>query len=330
MINYGERRTDFWKYIRECILRDKEFYQEFPNVSEKYGQTYYNLNWGGPSVHVAIRHLIKRESAIVMQIYFDENPDLYEKMEKIQDDVQDFVDYKLTFRWAESRAGSIPKGRAIEFRRDNILSEAPKEYWDELIEWIKKYAIRLKNAVIYSQQYYGLIGGEKIQKPTNNSIEKNWKDITESFEKEIEELDLSDSEKEAIVKQRMGQGEFRDRLILRSKTKSCAISRCPVDNSALLIASHIKPWSKAENSGERWDPDNGFLLCPNHDKLFDKGLITFADNGKMMISKKLSSNCRVGMNVDETMEITLSEGNRKYLTWHRKEFDRKEKEVVSK
>ncbi len=85
---------------------------------------------------------------------------------------------------------------------------------------------------------------------------------------------------------------------------------------ALLIASHIKPWAESEPK-EKLDVDNGFLMCPNHDKLFDKGYITFDDNGKIIISDKLIENDKELLNVDSRKHIELTEDNKKYLKFHR-------------
>ena len=134
----------------------------------------------------------------------------------------------------------------------------------------------------------------------------------EKIEKEIERLELTGEEREAVVKQRVNQGVFRDSLL--ALDKRCKL--CCTSNEHLLIASHIKPWSESE-PGERLDDDNGFLMCPNHDKLFDNGFITFDDEGYIMISSQLSESDRICMNIHEDMQINLSEGNRKYLEYHR-------------
>lgn len=97
---------------------------------------------------------------------------------------------------------------------------------------------------------------------------------------------------------------------------------CEVENPTLLIASHIKPWVESEPE-EKLDVDNGFLMCPNHDKLFDKGYITFDDDGKIIISDRLTENDRVFLNVNSRMHIELTESNKKYLKFHRENvFDR--------
>ena len=83
-----------------------------------------------------------------------------------------------------------------------------------------------------------------------------------------------------------------------------------------LIASHIKPWVKSEGL-ERLDVDNGFLFCPTHDSLFDKGYISFNDGGEIMIAKDLDEANRSYLNVQPGMRVILTEGNKKYLCFHR-------------
>ena len=86
-----------------------------------------------------------------------------------------------------------------------------------------------------------------------------------------------------------------------------------------MIASHIKPWSESEDD-EKLDPDNGLLLCPNHDKAFDGAYITFDDDGKIIISDELSEENRVFLNIREGMHIDMNEGRRKYIKYHREEL----------
>lgn len=59
-------------------------------------------------------------------------------------------------------------------------------------------------------------------------------------------------------------------------------------------------------------------MCPNHDKLFDQGWIIFDDSGKMCISKKIGSDNRNRLFLQEDMKLKLTNGNQKYLECHRK------------
>lgn len=90
-----------------------------------------------------------------------------------------------------------------------------------------------------------------------------------------------------------------------------------MSENRVLIASHIKPWSQCKPE-EKIDEHNGLLLCPNHDKVFDSGLITFSNNGSIMISDELNYNDRIFLNLRDDMKITISEKSIKYMEYHRK------------
>lgn len=119
-------------------------------------------------------------------------------------------------------------------------------------------------------------------------------------------------EKEALIKARVNQGYFRE--LLKAKYKHCCL--CGVDDSSFLIASHIKPWNISDKN-EKVDVNNGLLLCPNHDKLFDGGFISFDDNGSILISPKLSERNMVFMNVNRDMKVDINEDNKNYFEYHR-------------
>ncbi len=89
-------------------------------------------------------------------------------------------------------------------------------------------------------------------------------------------------EKERIVRGRINQSDFRQR-ILASYNEKCCITG--IDIPTLLIASHIIPW--AENATERLNPQNGLCLNSIHDKAFDKGLLTITDDYKVKLSKDI-------------------------------------------
>lgn len=59
-------------------------------------------------------------------------------------------------------------------------------------------------------------------------------------------------------------------------------------------------------------------MCPNHDKLFDQGWITFDDDGNIVIADRLSERDRNALNIKANMKISLTEKNKTYLQYHRK------------
>lgn len=133
----------------------------------------------------------------------------------------------------------------------------------------------------------------------------------------IESIKIVGKEKEALVKVRVNQGKFREGLLARYKT--CQL--CGVSEKHLLIASHIKPWSESLNE-EKCDCNNGFIFCPNHDKLFDEGYISFDDSGEILISDKLSEADRIFMNINDKMclKTHLTGKTKEYLAFHRKKY----------
>jgi putative restriction endonuclease len=103
-------------------------------------------------------------------------------------------------------------------------------------------------------------------------------------QKSIEnDLSLSDTEKEQLIKARKGQGNFRDRVF--EVERCCRITG--LKNPSLLVASHIKPWRWCVTAAERLDKFNGLLLAPHVDRLFDRGFMTFSDEGDVIISDRL-------------------------------------------
>ena len=96
----------------------------------------------------------------------------------------------------------------------------------------------------------------------------------------IEHSALSSTEKQALIKSRIGQGRFRADLI-RIWGERCAVTGLGL--APLLRASHIKPWSSSDNR-ERLDPSNGLLLAPQYDAAFDAGLISFSNSGELLVS----------------------------------------------
>lgn len=105
------------------------------------------------------------------------------------------------------------------------------------------------------------------------------KPIIETLDLEPELEFAEGREKERIVKTRVNQSDFRQR-ILASYNEKCSITGISI--ASLLVASHIVPWSK--NIQERLNPKNGICLNSFHDKAFDKGLITITSDFKVKLS----------------------------------------------
>lgn len=90
------------------------------------------------------------------------------------------------------------------------------------------------------------------------------------------------TEVHTTVKVRRGQQFFRQ-TVLTAYDVRCCISGINVPR--LLVASHIKPWSKFAD--ERLNPCNGLCLSSLHDAAFDEGLITLDEKSRVVLSKQL-------------------------------------------
>lgn len=98
----------------------------------------------------------------------------------------------------------------------------------------------------------------------------------------------------------------------------CRITK--VDRPEHLIASHCKPWRDCETSDERLDGENGLLLTPTVDHLFDKGFISFEDTGRVLVSPVAhrESLRKMGIDTGERLNVgTFTGGQRRYLDFHR-------------
>lgn len=124
------------------------------------------------------------------------------------------------------------------------------------------------------------------------------------------------TERKGLVISRVGQGYYRQQIIDKWKCK-CPVSGITI--KSILISSHIVPWSESTDI-EKLDVENGILLSPNIDALFDKHLISFNENGFIMISNKISSDCREKLGINEFIQIPVSNGMKSYLKRHRKKF----------
>lgn len=88
----------------------------------------------------------------------------------------------------------------------------------------------------------------------------------------------------------------------------------------LLIASHIKPWRLCNNS-ERLDGNNGLLLSPHIDRLFDQGWITFSNNGDLMCSGLEIETAMKQWGIHIPMNVGLFDLHQiEYLEFHREKI----------
>jgi len=124
----------------------------------------------------------------------------------------------------------------------------------------------------------------------------------------------NETERKGLVTSRVGQGAYRKRIIHRWEYR-CAVTG--FDKLNTLIASHILPWAEADND-QRLDVNNGILLSPTYDALFDRHLISFENTGRIILSDSIESNAFQKINVTGREQIkNLSVYNLQYIEKHR-------------
>jgi putative restriction endonuclease len=186
------------------------------------------------------------------------------------------------------------------------------------------YLTELHSAL--AQVLFGLIGPEitplvnavaneplsELVAPIDDGIEA-WERKIE--DKEVSSANIPETEKLALVSARRGQGLFKERVM--GIERRCRITG--VENPAHLIASHCKPWRYSSNA-ERLDGENGLLLTPSVDHLFDRGFISFEDGGTLIISPVAHkpSLSRMGIATEGVVNVgKFSLGQRAFLDYHR-------------
>ena len=134
------------------------------------------------------------------------------------------------------------------------------------------------------------------------------------FERLLKE-EPSTTEVERLRKERIGQNVFRSAL-MDYWEKSCAVTG--VQNPTLLRASHIVPWATCESDEERLNVHNGLLLVATLDAAFDAGLITFDDDGRILISSRLAESDQTSAGIGPDLKLArMNDEIKKRLGWHR-------------
>ncbi|CAI1798087.1 Uncharacterised protein [Serratia marcescens] len=147
----------------------------------------------------------------------------------------------------------------IESGRSGLkgASNADRELWEEMNQ----------DADLFNQQCQTAV--EHLEKPAAPEFDE-------------EPKDFSGRDKLSTVKTRVDQNLFRKNVLEAYEYRCCITG---LEEPALLVASHILPWSHSIE--QRLNPSNGLCLSSLHDKAFDRGLITFDEDLRLVLSKKI-------------------------------------------
>lgn len=226
----------------------------------------------------------------------------------------------------------------------NVGQQWDQEGWLVPIEWVplehpyspRAYLSRIVNLLpekhspirpnghgnqsIYLAKISEALGNEllRICELTKNSTIDSLQQLSIMFEEEAEERRIErkaipPTEKQQLIKARRGQGLFRIRV--GQIEQRCRLTR--LEDKSLLIASHIKPWRKSTDE-EKLDENNGLLLSPHVDKLFDSGLITFTDDGQILCVSEAIRKVMRRWGLDPNSNLgQFNEAQSLYLAFHR-------------
>jgi len=127
---------------------------------------------------------------------------------------------------------------------------------------------------------------------------------------------IDSTEKRELALARRGQGKFRQNL--EQIEGGCRLTG--VCDRRFLRASHIKPWRLCGTNHERLDGYNGLLLTPTFDHLFDKGYISFSDEGVILLSDRFPGAVQASLGLPAaqvTNAKAFTDAHKGYLAFHR-------------
>lgn len=207
--------------------------------------------------------------------------------------------------------------------------ESAVRFMDELVRLAPRFDVEFRDRLDAQGAIWCIYGGwSKVPVPDwwQNTPEQRLRQQERNYNLNFDEFEGSDdqltsTQKLALVKMRQGQDKFREKLV--RLWRSCSVTCC--SDLTFLRASHIKPW-KISDDRERLDPFNGLLLSPNLDIAFDRGLITFEDNGRILISPQFSASNRKLLGIKPSLRLRdVDPKHRPYLQYHRDEKFQKKK-----
>jgi len=183
--------------------------------------------------------------------------------------------WRVPIDWAVLDRPVIPKDHLAEIQAELPDSHSPLQSNGNGNQgiYLASISVELANLII---EISGVEASE-VSDRQNESI----RDAADDAEMQAIAADqkLEPTYKEQLVKARRGQGRFRAGVA----RVECRCRLTGVDDQRFLVASHIKPWSECTNQ-EKLDPENGLFLAPHADKLFDRGWISFQNDGELLVA----------------------------------------------
>ena len=233
------------------------------------------------------------------------------------------IGWRVGVRWQRLANSVRPKDHIDRLRPDLASRYAPLTPEGNGLQSVYLTAV----STALASTLFSLIGPEATRVADVGHEVSRIEHDTPAPEQDIEEWErrveveiacddaIRETERSALVLARRGQGQFRDNV--RTIERACRITK--VERMEHLVASHVRPWRDSSNE-QRLDGENGLLLTPTVDHLFDKGFISFEDSGQLIVSPVADPVSMQRMGIDQDSRINVgafSEGQRRYLDFHR-------------
>lgn len=235
---------------------------------------------------------------------------------------------------ALTRAGILAAARAWSTQTHEFRTAHAAHKWEV---WIERQPYPVKGICLIAYRSLGY-DATRLASWTKGGRDSAWdrriealgfdilpKVDREELERELElerflERDDVPTEimREGIV--RLTQGRFRRHLIAARGAEVCDVTGIAIPQ--VLRAGHIRRWADCKDTpAMRTDPDNGLLLAAHLDALFEHGLITFADDGRMLVSPHIDAGQRAHLQISEARRLRFTPTPRQceYLAQHRRD-----------
>jgi hypothetical protein len=155
---------------------------------------------------------------------------------------------------------------------------------------------------------------------TQSKLKEEAKELFYASEDEIEEHKKY-IESISRIRNNKLQSKFR-KNVLEEFGEKCAL--CGIDKENLLIAAHIFPFYMSDRIEDAFSTNNGILLCPIHDSLFESGrYITIEPDGRVLISSEITQDSYSKYNLIGNSKISdeyINPSRIKYLKLHNQLF----------
>lgn len=231
-------------------------------------------------------------------------------------------------RYLGSRRGYIGLGTALA-EWDRVSHPGHKELYGDSYSAVFRIAVDWNTEFTCSLDEVQAVGAESLLaticqvskdplkglltlKGEKASTERQLRSDDEMIAAIRRDPSIPETEKTQLIRARVGQGRFREAV--RRIESRCRLTH--VSHPDMLRASHIKPWRNATNL-ERLDGNNGLLLAPHVDHLFDGGWITFDETGKLIFSPFLPQEALRLWHLPENVETgPFNKAQIEYLRYH--------------